>query len=113
MSEKFSFEKPGGHVEKPLIDLVREQLISDLKKALESCGPDWVNKEACLNLVEDLENKAPLRTRIDGPFFGDYVDAALYYAAGLGSDDKRYQTIVEQLKAGETDKASTESNDVE
>ena len=101
MNEKIPFFKEEeAMVEKHLVDQARQNFIENLKGALETYGPDWVNKEICSGLVEDLEKKRP--TKIGGPFFGDYLDGTLY-DMGLRSRDGtgKYEDIWQKLEKGE------------
>ena len=101
MSEKIPFSKEEKTMlEKHVVDQVRKALINSLKEALKIYGPDWVNKETCAKLIEDLEKKRP--TKIRGPFYGDYLDAALS-DLGIRSRDGtgRYEAIWKELEKGE------------
>ncbi len=87
-------------VEQDLVNQVRECLIQELEEALKIYGQTWVNKDTCAELIEDLRNKKP--TKIQGPFYGDYLDGILH-DLGLESRDGTgtYEAIWKELETGE------------
>jgi len=84
-------------VEQDLVNQVRECLIKELENAMKIYGPNWVNKGNCAQIVEDLKNKQP--TRIEGPFYGDYLDGVLS-DMGIRSRDGtgKYEAILSELE---------------
>jgi len=102
MSEKIpQSEKEWGMVEKNIVEDVRAKLVSELKKAMEVYGPDWVNGETCAGLIEDLEKKRP--TKIGGPFYGDYLDGVLYDLGMRSRTDGKYEAVWKELEKGEVE----------
>ena len=84
---------------KEIIDRVRKTLIEKLKESLELHGPNWINKEPCTELIEDLEQKKP--TEIRGPYYGDDLDAVLNDLGIRPRDGTgRYEAIWNELEKG-------------
>ena len=102
MGERIPFETKGDTMaddEKNLVDRARELLISELEQAMQTYGPDWVNKEHCAKLIEDLRGKKPTKWLRDR-FYGDFLDAILS-DFGMRPGDGRYGKIVAELEKGE------------
>lgn len=106
MIEKFSSQNKEIKMEKgsieELTEQVREFLIKEFQKAIKIYGPDWIRKESIQQLIEDLENKRPVR--LGDPFTGDYLDAALY-SLGIrpDPDHEKYTAIWKRLEQGNKD----------
>jgi hypothetical protein len=100
MKEKEPQQKEGEAMEeKDIVGDVREKLISELKDSLKIYGPNWVNKESCTELIEDLEARKP--TRIGGPFCSDQLDGVLSDLGMERRTDGKYEAIWKKLEEGE------------
>ena len=62
-------------IDQAIVDNVRQTLIKELKDAVITYRPNWVNRESCLEIIHKLENKLPLK--IGGPFYGDYMSSII------------------------------------
>ncbi len=101
MIEKITQQPREGEemTEKNLTEYIRGKLVNELKEVLEKSRPDWVNRESCTNLIENLEGKKP--TKISGPFYGDFLDGVLHDMGIQTRSDGRYEKIWGELEKGE------------
>lgn len=83
---------------KRLADQVRERLITELERAMETYGQEWVNKENCMGLIDDLRNKRS--TQIGGPLWGDFLDGVLHDLGMESRTDGKYETVWKELEEG-------------
>ena len=86
-------------LEKSIVEEVRKKLIDELKDVLKAYRPDWVNRESCVGLIEDLEQKRP--TRIGGRLYGDYLDGVLSDLGIMPRTNGKYEAIWQELEKGE------------
>src|SRR3989344_1425813 len=82
-----------------LVDKARAGFIRELEGALKTYGPEWVNKENCVKLIDDLTQKRPVK--IGGPFWGDLLDGVLYDLGMRPHTDGKYEAIWEEPERGE------------
>ncbi|MFH1194019.1 MAG: hypothetical protein V1661_03430 [bacterium] len=91
-------------IEQELIDQVRQNLIKALREALEIYThhgqQEWVNKEICLQFIEDL--KAKRHGEIGGPFWSDLLDGVLYDLGIKRTREQmeKYDAIWNAIEAG-------------
>ena len=57
---------------------IRERVAADLEHCLRVYNKkgDWVNKDTCISLIEDLRTGKPVV--MEGPFWGDILDGVLH-----------------------------------
>ena len=82
-----------------LVGKARAGLIYELEEALKTYGPEWVKKENCVKLINDLTQKEPVK--IGGPFWGDLLDGVLYDLGMRPHTDGKYEAIWKELENGE------------
>ena len=80
-----------------LLVLIKNKLVEALSECLTVYRPDWVNRENCQNLMEDI--KMGKSVIMNGPFWGDILDS-VFGEFGVNSDRETYSKFLKLLKEG-------------
>lgn len=84
--------------DKELVIEIKNKLVETLSEALSVYGQDWINRENCLELIDNIKTGKPVI--MSGPFWGDALDA-VFNEFGINMDDKEtYMKFLKLLKEG-------------